>query len=100
MEEKTEGHLRWGALLTAAAILVLGAVLLWPVGRMQEDGTPTAGCAAIETARSTQEAVSAGNIGPLVVPVGRTVGIKLFSDGVLVVGLFALDREIWRLDKD
>ena len=42
-----------------------------------------------EAARA-QEAVTAGAFSPgarMVVPVGRAVGIKLFSDGVMVVGL-------------
>ncbi|MBR2934768.1 MAG: SpoIVB peptidase [Oscillospiraceae bacterium] len=88
MEQKTEKPQRWAALLTAAAIFLLGVVLVWPVNVPQgEDSTLTAGSAVIETARTDTGALMAGKIGPLVIPVGRTVGIKLFSDGVLVVGL-------------
>ena len=85
MEQKADLPQRWGALLTAAAILFWGLVLMWPVGR--EDSIRTAGSAVIETARTEQAQAVSGKIGPLVIPVGRTVGIKLFSDGVLVVGL-------------
>ena len=87
MEQKTERPQRWAALLTAAAIFLLGAVLVRPVGGCQEDSAQTAGRAAIEVARKDGQPAAAGKIGPLVIPVGRTVGIKLFSDGVLVVGL-------------
>ena len=88
MEPKTERPQRWAALLTAAAIVLLGAALLRPVGAGQrEDGTQTAGGAVIDAARKNVQSPAAGKVGPLVIPVGRTVGIKLFSDGVLVVGL-------------
>lgn len=88
MEQKTDRPQRWAALLTAVAVLVLGTVLLWPVGEpLGEDSTQTAGSVAIEVARTDAGQTVGGKIGPLVIPVGRTVGIKLFSDGVLVVGL-------------
>ena len=88
MEQTTERPKRWAALLTAVSMFVLGAVLLWPVnGGLTESSTQTVGGAAIEVAKRDMGAVTAGKIGPLVIPVGRTVGIKLFSDGVLVVGL-------------
>lgn len=88
MEQATERPRRWAALLTVAAMILLGAALLRPINRGQiESSTETAGSAAIEVARREACPVAAGKIGPLVIPVGRTVGIKLFSDGVLVVGL-------------
>ena len=88
MEQTTERPRRWAALLTAAAMVLLGAALLRPINRGQaESSAQTAGSAAIEVARREACPVAAGKIGPLVIPVGRTVGIKLFSDGVLVVGL-------------
>ena len=68
--QKSKGWLRGGA---AAC---LSALLLFPVC------TGTA-----EAASLTGTSVSTANTGQMLVPVGHTVGIKMFARGVLVVGL-------------
>ena len=51
-----------------------------------------AATAALELSRPEAVAAAAQTeLGDTVIPLGRAVGIKLFSDGVLVVGLSALD---------
>ena len=42
---------------------------------------------------STAQAAQHDTEGRRVIPMGRTVGIKLFSDGVLVVGLSAVETD-------
>ncbi len=53
------------------------------------------GGAVLELPRSGGGAqpVSGAQVGDKVVPLGRAVGIKLFSDGVLVVGLSAVETD-------
>lgn len=63
-----------GALGSAVLVVVLALVLLW-------GGLPRAA------------AVTPAVAGRKVIPVGRAVGIKLFSDGVLVVGLSDVDTD-------
>jgi len=88
MEQKAERPWRAAAALVAAALFVLSAVLFWPVGAERtEQSTPAAGPAVLELGRKETKKTTAGKMGTMVIPVGRTVGIKLFSDGVLVVGL-------------
>ncbi|HIY22326.1 MAG TPA: SpoIVB peptidase [Candidatus Flavonifractor merdigallinarum] len=62
--------LRLTALGLTLAALVWGA---WPVRAAAPEDTPVAG------------------VGDTVVPLGRAVGIKLFADGVMVVGLGEVD---------
>lgn len=88
MEQKADQPRRAAAVLTAAALLVLSLVLFLPVRAGQvEQSTPTAGRARLELTRSQGENKAVSKVGTTVIPMGRTVGIKLFSDGVLVVGL-------------
>ena len=78
-----------GALLLAAgAGLLLALCLSVPQPRAAEALAP----AVLETPR--QAAVSAGGTAGLsVIPMGQAVGIKLFSDGVLVVGLSQVETQ-------
>jgi len=93
MEQKAE-HPRRAAVLVAVALLVLSAVLLWPVAPAErESSVPAVGSSVLNlTRRETQERAG-GRVGKKVIPLGRTVGIKLFSDGVLVVGLSDVQTE-------
>jgi len=87
MEQKTEHPRRAAALLTAA-LLILSAVLLWPIAPQSgERCIPTVGSVMLNLTRAEKEKTTAGQVGKKVIPMGCTVGIKVFSDGVLVVGL-------------
>lgn len=93
MEQKAE-HPRRAAALVTAALLMLSAVLLWPTKtETGENSVPAAGPAFLNLARGESEKTAVGRVGKKVVPMGRTVGIKLFSDGVLVVGLSDIQTE-------
>ena len=92
MEQKTEQP-HWAVpLLLAAALLLSCAALGVP---SQGADTQAWGGAVLELTRSagTEPAIATGAAGSTVIPVGRTVGIKLFSDGVLVVGLSDLQTQ-------
>ena len=94
MEQKAEQPRRAAAVLTAAALLILGMALFRPVAQGQNElSAPTAGWARLELLRTPVEYKPAGKVGTVVIPVGRTVGIKLFSDGVLVVGISDIQTE-------
>lgn len=88
MEQKAEQPRRAAAVLTAAALLMLSVVLLRPIAQGHTElSAQTAGRARLELLRTPGEHKAVGKVGTTVIPMGRTVGIKLFSDGVLVVGL-------------
>ena len=53
----------------------------------------TAAPARLELPRREAVQTMAAGVGDQVIPVGRAVGIKLFSDGVLVVGLSAVETQ-------
>ena len=80
-------------LLGAAAGLAAAALLLaafWAGGG--RTAAASAG-AVLELPRQETEAAAVECVGNMVIPVGRAVGIKLFSDGVLVVGLSSVETE-------
>ena len=81
MDQKSDGNRRFIALL-AAALLVLTVTLTYP--RRPASGGTVAAMGAVAALEPMQ---AAGNTSARVVPLGRTVGIKLLSDGVLVVGM-------------
>ena len=68
----------------AACALVLGVVC---AAQAPARAAQTAmGGAVLDLTRARQAERTAGSAGHTVVPLGRAVGIKLFSDGVMVVG--------------
>lgn len=72
MQEEQSGGMPWAPrVLRVALIGLLAAVTLWMMG---------GSAMAASTAQT-------------VIPMGRAVGIKLFSDGVLVVGLSSVETE-------
>ena len=50
-------------------------------------------CCAVPAQAAAQPAVTVTSMPTALVPIGHTVGIKLFSDGVLVVGLAEVETE-------
>ena len=76
----------------ALRILALGlAVVLAAAGTWHSAAAAQAasGAAVLELARGTArtQSLAAGELGQTVIPLGRAVGIKMFADGVMVVGL-------------
>ena len=77
-----------GTWLLGLAVCLVSAVC--PV--RQGDAVAAMAGASLETARPAAEARVAVPAG-MVIPMGTAVGIKLFSDGVLVVGLSGIETE-------
>ena len=82
----------WGSIFAAVTLLIcflLGALLSSGMS------LPVSGTAELETPDVMPAAVTAASLNTpkTVVPLGRAVGIKLFSDGVLVVGLSDLETQ-------
>ena len=88
-EPKQKSGPALGAAAGLAALALLLAVLLAGSGRTAEAWSGT----ALELARGAPAAGTAECLGNTVVPIGKAVGIKLFSDGVLVVGLSPVETE-------
>ena len=85
MEQEAKSR-PWHSLLSAAAgtaALCLVLTLVLSGDRAQAAVAPVFPAAVTASAQ--------GELGDTVIPLGRAVGIKLFSDGVLVVGLSSLD---------
>lgn len=75
-------------------VLTLALVLVLAVGRWYGAGAVEAsGGAVLDLERSAAKMGLAGgqNVGDRVIPLGRAVGIKLFTDGVMVVGLSEIE---------
>ena len=90
LEQETKKRPWHGLLGPAAGAAALG--LLLTMALTGDRARAAAATAALELSRP--EAVTAAaqaELGDTVIPLGRAVGIKLFSDGVLVVGLSSLD---------
>ena len=80
--------LAWAAALTAVCLLL--AVCLFPSGGQPE---AVSAAAVLDLPRGFRTAAQTVSVGKSVIPVGKAVGIKLFSDGVLVVGLSPVETE-------
>lgn len=90
LEQETKKRPWHGLLGPAAGAAALG--LLLTMALTGDRARAAAATAALDLSRP--EAVTAAaqaELGDTVIPLGRAVGIKLFSDGVLVVGLSSLD---------
>ena len=88
-EPKQKGGPGFGAAIMAAACLLLALCLAGDRGRW----VPAAASASLEVPKAAVLAETEISVGDKVIPVGRAVGIKLFSDGVLVVGLSPVETE-------
>ena len=90
MEQETKKRPWHGLLGPAAGAAALG--LLLTMALTGDRARAAAATAAVELSRPEAVAAAAqAELGDTVIPLGRAVGIKLFSDGVLVVGLSSLD---------
>lgn len=90
LEQETEKRPWHGLLGPAAGAVALG--LLLTMALTGDRARAAAATAALELSRPEAVAAAAqAELGDTVIPLGRAVGIKLFSDGVLVVGLSSLD---------
>ena len=85
MEQKPTGLLA-RLTVSAVALAVFTAVLVVPP-QPEESHVTALAPAVLESIPSAARAEEEGRIGNKVIPMGCAVGIKLFSDGVLVVGL-------------
>ena len=88
-EPKQKGGPGFGAAAMAVLCLVLALCLAGDRGRWVETAAPV----ELELPRTAVQAGTQTQVGSQVIPVGRAVGIKLFSDGVLVVGLSPVETE-------
>ena len=89
MEQEPKGR-PWPGLLGLAALCLVCAVVLTGGGAR---AAQTAAGARLELPRREAVQTMAAGVGDQVIPVGKAVGIKLFSDGVLVVGLSAVETQ-------
>jgi len=77
------------AALAAAVCLLLVVCFANGGGQTAEAYAP----AVLELPRVSAAAETGNQVGRRVIPLGRAVGIKMFSDGVLVVGLSSVETE-------
>lgn len=75
--------------VVAAAAVLLAALMAARGGRAAQTGA----AAVLELPRQTASQQARTAVGSSVIPIGRAVGIKLFSDGVLVVGLSPVETQ-------
>lgn len=84
--EQRPNRARRRLLSAAAVLLAVSVVLTYPVPPARRAVTAMGAAGELEAMRPA-DVSAAGVQTARVVPLGRTVGIKLFSDGVLVVGM-------------
>ncbi len=89
-QEKKKGPGVWFGLAAGAVVfcLMLSAAV---AGRGQ--AAAVSALAALEAPRQTAAQPTQKTVGRTVIPLGKAVGIKLFSDGVLVVGLSPVETD-------
>ena len=80
-----------GLLAAVSALAALSLVLTLGRTGLSAPAVQTSAAAAVELREGTAVPTGTAAVGKRVVPMGRAVGIKLFSDGVLVVGLANVD---------
>ena len=88
-EPKQKGGPGFGFVAMTAICLVLALCLAGDRGRW----IPASASVELDFAKTAAQTSTQTTVGSRVIPVGRAVGIKLFSDGVLVVGLSPVETE-------
>ena len=68
-------------------LIALGAVICLSLSLTGDRVRAASAPAALTVSRQTSAPEAPAAVGRKVIPLGKAVGIKLFSDGVLVVGL-------------
>lgn len=79
--------------VTGAAVMALCLLLSLSLSGDSPKAAEAMGPAVLQIPQQTATQVSTAELGHSVIPIGKAVGIKLFSDGVLVVGLSAVDTD-------
>lgn len=88
MERKKKGGpALLGAAATVCLLAAVGAAGVW------RQAAETMAPAVLDRTAVSAQAVEQPVVSRKVIPLGRAVGIKLFSDGVLVVGLSSVETE-------
>ena len=93
MEQKPKQSGGPGFVCAAAMLLTFGLVLLAGLAEIRGRAVPASAPAALDVPRTAAAEETGAAVGRKVVPLGRAVGIKLFSDGVLVVGLSPVETD-------
>ncbi len=75
------------------AVLAAAVCLSLPLLGGRARAAATAASAVVEIPRQQTARTAPAAVGRTVIPLGKAVGIKLFSDGVLVVGLSPVETE-------
>ena len=74
-------------------LIALGAVICLSLSLTGDRVRAASAPAALTVSRQTSAPEAPAAVGRKVIPLGKAVGIKLFSDGVLVVGLSPVETE-------
>ena len=92
MEQEQKGRPRGGEVMGAVALILALAIAL--AGTWHRTGTARAvsAGAVLDVGRSESEMLRlSGEVSRTVIPLGRAVGIKMFTDGVMVVGISEIE---------
>ena len=92
MEQEQKGRPRGGEVMGAVALILALALAL--AGTWHRTGTARAvsAGAVLDVGRSESEMLRlSGEVSRTVIPLGRAVGIKMFTDGVMVVGISEIE---------
>ena len=87
-QEKKKGPVVFGLIALGAAVC-----LSMTLAGSRAKGVAVAASAAVELPKTAASQPAQTAAGRRVIPLGKAVGIKLFSDGVLVVGLSPVETE-------
>lgn len=82
-----------GPVVLGLALLALAACLVLGLAGERPRAAATAAMSPLELPKQATASPVTAAVGRKVIPLGKAVGIKLFSDGVLVVGLSPVETE-------
>lgn len=94
MEQEPKQIASAGGLGALAGLAAACLLLLVCLSGSRAQSVETAARAALDVSRTAaEETETLPELGDRVIPMGQTIGIKLFSDGVLVVGVSPVETE-------